>query len=100
MHTISEDDPRVEDQWFYIIELGIRVRLRFNSEVGFTGLLHHGGTQPVYRKPRQPGEPIHIRINLINYCPMYSFNSRTRIPLAGDDDGELIIHPPENVAFP
>lgn len=66
MLVLSPEHEGIEDQCFYIMELGIAWRLEPLSTIYFSGLRCHGGCQPRYKADRKD-RSVYTRLALIAY---------------------------------
>lgn len=78
--VLSEDDPDIQDDYFYIMDCGIAWSSEEFSTLYFSGLHFHGGCQPRYRNP----DPAHIfyRLMLVAYPPTQMLNGQDAVALA------------------
>jgi hypothetical protein len=67
MLVLSHDYDGVEDDLFYLLDLGIAWDLEPLTALYFSGLHIHGGSQPVYRRDREDRNFLYYRITLIAY---------------------------------
>ncbi|KAF8899557.1 hypothetical protein CPB85DRAFT_1439942 [Mucidula mucida] len=73
MHMLSKDDSRVEEQLFFLVELGICWVLHGDCSYGFSGLHMHGGSAPVFKTAQPVNAPPYICITAVAYCPTHFF---------------------------
>jgi hypothetical protein len=78
MVLLNKANDRIEPQYFYFPELGVRVHQQPDGVTNFTGLHIHFASHPVYKEGVIPGEKIYTRGVLVNY-PTGHF----MLPLAG-----------------
>jgi hypothetical protein len=67
MVLLNEEDDRIEPQYFYFPELGVRVLQEPDGVINFTGLHIHAASHPVYKDGVEPGTNIYTRGVLVNY---------------------------------
>ena len=67
MLVLSQEYEGVEEDMFYILDLGIGWDLEPFSALYFSGLHFHGGSQPVYRRDRADPNFVYYQITLIAY---------------------------------
>lgn len=68
MLVLSESHPDIEDEFFYLLDLGLSWKMEPFSALYFSGLHFHGGSQPVFKNVRTCSRPME-RLTLIGYLP-------------------------------
>ncbi|KAJ7842991.1 hypothetical protein B0H14DRAFT_2586035 [Mycena olivaceomarginata] len=89
-HDIPEDyDPGM----FFILQLGVFIRLKCYSSMNFFGHRQHGGTPPL--SPNGAPAKWAYRWVVIMYPPQRMVNGTARVTLAALPNNEALIMPPE-----
>jgi hypothetical protein len=83
MANLSDDSDDIEEQLFYLFELGIAWILVPFCLYYFSGLHWHSGSQPVYKRNRADKDSIYYRITLIAYPPDDMLSGRDAVAFAG-----------------
>jgi hypothetical protein len=92
MHILSPEYDGVEDEYFYMMELGIGWLLEPFCTLYFSGLHFHGGSQPFYKKDRADKSFIYYRLALIAYPPDDALSGQEAIAFASLPNKKLLSH--------
>lgn len=66
--VLSEPHPDVQDEFFYLLDLGLSWKMDEFLALYFSGLHFHGGSQPIFNEIRTCSRPME-RLTLIGYLP-------------------------------
>lgn len=69
MLNLTEPHPDVEEEYFFIMELGLAIRMVPLYATIFSGLFFHTGHQVYYKIGPRTSKQLYVRATLINYCP-------------------------------
>jgi hypothetical protein len=90
MVVLSSEGDDVEEQLFFLFELGIAWILEPFSIYYFSGLHWHCGTQPVYKPNRTNKDSTYYRLTLIAYPPDDMLAGKDSVGFAGLPNGNLL----------
>jgi hypothetical protein len=90
MVLLNEADDRIEEQYFYFPELGVRVIEQPDGVINFTGLHIHTASAPVYKEGVIPGDNIYTRGVLVNYPTSHFLLPMASYSLAADPAHNVI----------
>ncbi|TFK62887.1 hypothetical protein BDN72DRAFT_902867 [Pluteus cervinus] len=82
MTVLSEERTDIQPEYFYILELGIAIKMTPSCTIFFSGLHFHGGAQPKF-KAGVVNPPPYYRLTLIMYPPSSALDTPGALAFAG-----------------
>jgi len=90
MTILTRTYDGVEEEYFYVFDLGICIKMEEYSTVIFNGLHYHSGCQPTYRADRLDKSRVHVRLSLIGYPPDLILEGVNTVALGALPNGTLL----------
>jgi hypothetical protein len=77
MHTMLRHASKVDQQYFFIFELGLKWELHDHVSIAFSGLYQHVGNVPIYKSTADPTIDKFLRFTAIAYGPTAQYLAKS-----------------------
>ncbi|TFK59509.1 hypothetical protein BDN72DRAFT_905779 [Pluteus cervinus] len=82
MTVLSQSSDDVEEEYFFIMDLGIAVKIKFGDTIFFSGLHFHVGGQPIFKTHISNPKP-YYRMTFIKYPSFSTLDTPSAVAFAG-----------------